>query len=98
MKRPVNDISKKATIVNALGLHARSAAKIAEVARGAKSPVWICKGDDCADAADILDLISLLCPTGTELIIRIEDATDAAVLAAIYDLIASGFGESTQNE
>ena len=85
--------SKNVTIVNALGLHARSAAKIAALAGSAGSSVSICKGDRCADAADIFDLLALYCPRGTELTVRVADPGDAAVLVAICELIESGFGE-----
>ncbi len=98
MKATVSDTVRSVTIVNDLGLHARSAAGIAALARRAASPVWLCKGGDCADAADILDVISLQCPRGTALTVRIEDPADAAVLAAICELIAGGFGESTPHE
>lgn len=90
----MSDTSRKVTIVNALGLHARSAARIAELARSAESSVSICKGDVCADATDIFDLLSLCCPEGTELTVHLADADDMAVLSAICDLIASGFGEA----
>jgi phosphocarrier protein len=96
--RAVSETSRKVTIVNALGLHARSAARIAELARSAESSVSICKGDACADATDIFDVLSLCCPEGTELTVHVADAGDTAVLAAICDLIAGGFGESVRDE
>ena len=37
--------SKDVFIINELGLHARSAAKIAEIALNAESKVWISKED-----------------------------------------------------
>jgi phosphotransferase system HPr-like phosphotransfer protein len=46
----------------------------------------------------MLDLMSLQCPRGTRLTIRVEDVADAAVLDAIVELIESGFGESSEDE
>ena len=53
LKRPV-------MIVNELGWHARSAAKIAEVARNAKHKVWIARDAEMVDAASIIDLLTLV--------------------------------------
>ncbi len=84
---------KKLTIVNELGLHARSAAKIAEVARNAKHKVWVtCEGEK-VDAASIIDILTLGAARGSQIEIRIEHADDAVVLNAIARLVASGFGE-----
>mgnify|MGYP002066670279 CR=1 FL=1 len=44
-------------------------------------------------APAIFDLLALYCPPGTELTVRVADPGDAAVLAAICELIESGFGE-----
>jgi phosphocarrier protein len=98
MNASTDAISQDVTVVNALGLHARSASRIAAIANNAASQVWVCKGAECADASDILDVISLQCPAGTRLTIRIEDPADKVVMEAIVELVASGFGELTENE
>ena len=85
---------KKLTIVNELGLHARSAARIAEVARNAKHKVWVtCEGER-VDAASIIDILTLGAARGSQIEIRIENVEDAIVLNAIAHLVESGFGES----
>ena len=43
-------LRRNVTIINELGLHARSAAKIAKLAQPATGSVWIAKGDQKADA------------------------------------------------
>ena len=98
MNAPTDATSQDVTVVNALGVHARSASRIAEIAKSAVSQVWVCKGAECADASDILDVISLQCPAGTRLTIRIEDPADKVVMEAIVALVANGFGELTENE
>ena len=81
------------TIVNELGLHARSAAKIAEIAQNSVADVWIQKGDEKADASSILDILTLACTQSTKIKIIIEDHRDLPVLNAIAELVDSGFGD-----
>lgn len=84
---------REATIKNELGLHARSAAQIAEIAQKSNANVWIKKEEDMADASSILDILTLACARGTRVTIIIEDAGDIDILNAIGDLVDSGFGE-----
>ena len=86
-------LSRKVTIPNELGLHARAAAKIARLAEEARSKVYIVKDDQEVDATDILDLMALYCPSGTEVLIKITAPGDAKVLNRIARLIETGFGE-----
>ena len=81
------------TIVNELGLHARSAAQIADIAQNSIANVWIQKDDEKADASSILDILTLACPKETKITIIIEDLADIKILTAIVDLVDSGFGE-----
>jgi len=81
------------TINNDLGLHARSAAQIAGIARDSIADVWIQKDDEKADASSILDILTLACAKGTKITIIIEDLADLTILDAIADLVDSGFGE-----
>ena len=94
----VTEACIRVTVVNALGLHARSAARIAALAQRARSTVWVCKGEDRADASDILDVLALQCPLGTDLILRAEHGDDHGVLKDIAKLFADGFGEPSENE
>jgi len=84
---------KHTTIKNELGLHARSAAQIANIARNSIGTVWIQKDDEKADASSILDILTLACPKETNITIIIEDPGDLPILNAIADLVDSGFGE-----
>jgi phosphocarrier protein len=93
MTRSRSELHRPVTIVNELGLHARSAAKIAEVAQNAKCKVWIAKDNEAVDAASIIDLLTLGCSKGTEIEVRIESPDDRAVLNQIIDLVETGFGE-----
>lgn len=80
-------------IVNELGLHARSAAKLAKIAGEANGGVWITKNGNRADAASILDILTLACPQGAKVAVSIDDKSDMHILERIAALIRSGFGE-----
>jgi phosphocarrier protein len=84
---------KVVTIVNELGLHARSAAQIARIAGNSTASIWLKKGDKRADAASIIDILTLVCEKGTRIKVLIEDWADIDILNDIVDLIESGFGE-----
>lgn len=86
-------LSRKVIIQNELGLHARAAAKIAKLAEGARSEVYIVKDGQEVDATDILDVIALYCPYGTAVAVKITDPADVKVLNGIARLIEIGFGE-----
>ena len=81
------------TIVNELGLHARSAARIAGIAQKAKAAVWIKRGDEKVDASSIMDILTLACEKGTRISIIVEDPSDIDILNAVAELVDSGFGE-----
>ena len=84
---------KVVTIINELGLHARSAAQIAKIAGNSTANVWLKKGDKIADAASIIDILTLACEKGTRITILIENWADIDILKDIVDLVESGFGE-----
>ena len=93
MSNSESALSREVTITNELGLHARSAAKIAKLAHPASGPVWIVKGDQKADAASIVDILTLVCEKGTQISICVEDAADLQILQDITELVKGGFGE-----
>jgi phosphocarrier protein len=86
-------LSKEVTVVNDLGMHARSAAKIAELARNATSKVWVQKNEDKVDARSILDILTLAAQKGSKLTIMIDDRSDMQTLNHIVELVQDGFGE-----
>jgi phosphocarrier protein HPr len=81
------------TIINELGLHARSAAKLAKAAQQAQGRVWIETADEPVDAKQIIDILTLGAARGDQLRVGIETPDDLAVLEVLVDLFASGFGE-----
>ena len=93
MRKTEPAFSKDVTVVNDLGLHARSAAKIAQLARDAHAKVWVQKNGERADAGSILDILTLACEKGSKLTIVIDDGADMQTLNRIVELVQNGFGE-----
>jgi phosphocarrier protein len=87
------ELSREVVIVNELGLHARSAAKIAALANHSKAAVWIKKGSEKADASSIVDILTLVCEKGTKITISIENRNDFDILESIAELVENGFEE-----
>ncbi len=86
-------LTEKAIIVNDLGLHARSAARVAEIAGRARGGVFFKRNQETVNAKDMLDLLTIACPRGTTVTIGIDDPGDADVLEALVRLVRDGFGE-----
>jgi phosphocarrier protein HPr len=93
MNNSENELSRCVTITNDLGLHARSAAKIAKLVQNVTSNVWIIKDGKKVDASSIIDILTLVCPKGSIITIKIDDQSDTEILNDLVQLIESGFGE-----
>ena len=81
------------TIVNELGLHARSAAKLALIAQQAGGGVWLEKAEERVDAKQIIDVLMLAAAKGDIIRLTIDDARDLDILDNIVHLVEDGFGE-----
>ncbi len=79
--------------MNELGLHARPAAMIANLAIKAQSDVWLCKNGEQVDASSIIDILSLGCQQGADVTLKAENPEDMKILNEIINLFEKGFGE-----
>jgi len=93
MNHSDKNFSRDIRIVNELGLHARSAAKIAEIAKHAKSNVRIIKDEEDVDAKSIIDMLTLACAKDSIITVRIDCHSDIDILNRITSLVENGFGE-----
>jgi len=93
MTHSAPELSREVVIVNELGLHARSAAKIAALAQNSKAAVWVQKDAEKADASSIVDILTLACEKGSKITLTIEDKADRPILEDLVNLIETGFGE-----
>lgn len=86
-------IARQTRVKNELGMHARPASQIAQMAETAQSDVWICANDAKVDATSIIDILTLCAVKGTKVEIEIEAQEDTMVLDQIVDFFEIGFGE-----
>lgn len=87
-------IRQEAIIVNALGLHARAAARFVQMAGRFRSRIEVSREGRTADGKSILGLLALLGRQGTRLTIGAEGTDEQEALRALCDLVASRFGEN----
>ena len=84
----------RATIVNAKGLHARAAAKLAKLAAAFKSEITLMRNDMSVSARSIMGLMMLAAAKGAEIEIQARGPDAEQALAAVAALVEGGFGES----
>lgn len=82
-------------VVNRLGLHARAATKLVQLASRHRADVELELDGQRANAKSVMGVLLLACGMGARLIVRAtgDDAEDA--VRAIGALIASRFGEES---
>ncbi len=83
------------TVVNKLGIHARPSARITQVATGFSSEVWMSRKGRRINAKSIMGVMMLAAGKGSTLVIETEGEDEEEALAALVELIESGFGEET---
>ncbi len=92
MKDPAT-MSGVFTVSNELGLHTRAAAIVVRTATRFKSRITLSNGDARADAASVLDLLTLAATRGTELLVEAEGPDARKAVEAIGNLIDRHFAE-----
>lgn len=86
-------LEKKIVIVNKLGLHARAATQLVQLANNFAATVTLQLGDKQASANSVLGLMMLEGNQGKELTVSSEGEDAAEALAAVEALIAGRFNE-----
>ncbi|MBZ0265425.1 HPr family phosphocarrier protein [bacterium] len=87
-------ISRKLTLQNKLGLHARPASRIVKLATRYKgTTVELVRGGDIVNGKSILGVMMLAAGMGTELEIRVDGPQEADLLEEIAELINNKFYE-----
>ncbi len=87
-------VSRQAIVMNTLGMHARPAAAIAGMVQDAGGDIWLSDGKRIADAASIIDILSLCAVKGTKVSIFTEKEKDSALADKIKHFFDIGFGEN----
>ncbi|NPA94126.1 MAG: HPr family phosphocarrier protein [Thermodesulfobacteria bacterium] len=84
---------RKVVILNRLGLHARPASRFAQTASNFQADVWVEKDGISVDGKSILEVLTVSCPTGSEIVIRAEGPDAQEAVEKLASLVASRFGE-----
>jgi phosphocarrier protein len=86
-------IEREATIVNQEGLHARPAARIVRLASGFASDIELAKDGLEVNGKSIMGVMMLAAECGSSIVIRARGPDGEQAVAALADLVATGFGE-----
>lgn len=84
-------VSRTVTVVNALGLHARAAARFVKLAGAYRSQIKVGRGGRAVDGKSILGLLLLAAARGSQLVITADGQDETAALAALCGLAERGF-------
>lgn len=80
-------------ILNALGLHARAAAKFVHIAGRFAAHVRVARGDREVDGKSIMGLLLLAAAQGSTIRITADGPDEADAIAALCSLVERGFDE-----
>lgn len=86
-------ITKKITVLNKLGIHARPAAQFVRIASRFQADVTVEKDDERVDGKSIMGLMMLAVGCGAEITVTAEGPDEAETIAALEELVANKFGE-----
>ncbi len=86
-------ITREVVVPNALGLHARAAAKFVQTASRFASAVTVTGGDRTVDGKSIMGMLLLAASRGSRVIITATGPDGPAAIDELAQLVASGFGE-----
>ena len=84
----------EAEIVNKLGLHARAAAKLTQLASGFQSEIWLTRNGRRVNAKSIMGVMMLAAGKGAKIGIETDGSDADVALQALTDLIVAKFGEN----
>ena len=87
-------LQTEAEIVNKLGLHARAAAKLTQLASGFQSEIWLTRNGRRVNAKSIMGVMMLAAGKGSKICIETEGTDADPALQALLKLVADKFGEN----
>ena len=87
-------IAREMPIVNALGLHARAAARFVKLAGGFHSHIKVTHRTRTVDGKSILGLLLLAAARGSTITVAADGPDEVGALDALADLAARGFEDA----
>lgn len=88
-------MSEDVIIVNALGLHARAAARFVQLAGRFRSKVRVSRDGRQVDGKSIMGILLLAAAKGAVITISADGLDEADALQSLAALVRTGFGEDT---
>lgn len=86
-------IVREVVIPNALGLHARAAARFVQTAARFESQIRVSRDGRTVDGKSLMGVLLLAASKGTTLAMEADGPDAVAALEALAGLVAGGFGE-----
>lgn len=86
-------VTRTATVVNQLGMHARAAAKFVHLANRFTSRVRVARQGREMDGKSIMGLLLLAASRGSVVTISADGIDEQLAVDALIELVESGFGE-----
>ena len=85
---------REVVLVNVLGLHARAAARLVQVASRFQSRITLSKDGRTVDGKSILGVLMLAGALGDRLTLRAEGKDEVEAVESLAALVLSRFGEA----
>lgn len=80
-------------IVNTLGLHARAAAQLVQIANRFHSDIMVEKDGLQVNGKSIMGVLTLAASKGSQILVACEGEDAAAAMEAVARIVLAGFGE-----
>ena len=87
-------LQQEVDIINKLGLHARAAAKLTQVAGRFKASVWLSRNGRRVNAKSIMGVMMLAAAVGSKVVVETDGSDEDEAMKAVTALIAAGFAEN----
>lgn len=86
-------ISRRLTVTNKAGFHLRVASLISKTATEYDDDIFLTNGNYRADCKSCLDLLAVMAPCGTELILEAKGAKAGEIADRFAEMFRTKFGE-----
>ena len=88
-------VIRSVEVTNALGLHARAAARFVHLATRFNSQIRVSRDSKVMDGKSIMGILLLAAARGTKLTITADGPDETTAVDSLVQLVESGFGEES---
>ena len=90
-------VTRAVEVTNALGLHARAAARFVHLATRFNSQIRVSRDSKVMDGKSIMCILLLSAARGTKMTISADGPDETTAVDSLVQLVESGFGEESWN-